>query len=42
MDAGEEHGTVQDGGGDLGALAVRDAFDQSVHAHTSLVVGRLP
>jgi hypothetical protein len=42
VDAGEELGGVQAGVGDLVAVAVRDAFDQSVHAQASQVVRRPP
>ncbi len=42
MDAGEEHGVAQAGGGDLVAVGVRDAFDQAVQAQPAEVVGGAP
>jgi hypothetical protein len=38
VDAREEHGGVRAGVGDLVAVAVRDPFDQSVHAQAAVGV----
>ena len=39
VDAGEEHGAVRAGGGDLVAVGVRDALDESVLGEPAQVVG---
>ena len=41
MDAGEEHGAAQAGGGDLVAVGAGDALDQAVLAEPAQVVGGL-
>ncbi len=41
MDAGEEHRVAQAGAGDLVAVGVRDAFDESVLTQSPQIVGGL-
>ena len=41
MDAGEEHGGVQAGVGDLVAVAVRDPVDEAAGLESAQVVGGL-